>query len=94
MQSGYTPQLAVLERLRANVMGPRRSRDQGFNDQLYAFMQRELHPETAKNIGEMVTRSELLSAEAALAIVMQMKLDIVRQDKELLDSAQGEFVWD
>lgn len=57
-------------------------------------MQRELHPETAKNIGEMVTRSELLSAEAALAIVMQMKLDIVRQDKELLDSAQGEFVWD
>lgn len=76
-------------------MGPLRNRNYNYEEQLAAFMAREMHPETAHNIGQLVTQSELLSAEAAMSVILEMKLDPIRRDQELLESeGQGEFQWD
>lgn len=52
------------------------------------YLAREVHPETARNIGRIVTTSPLVSAETAMAIVLQMQLDPVRKDNELLGQEQ------
>lgn len=64
-------------------MSHRRSQPEGYEARLMEYMGRELHPETAQHIGDMVMHSELLSAEMAMAVIIQMQLDHVRKDAEL-----------
>lgn len=61
---------------------------EGYEARLEEYLAREVHPETAANIGRIVSSSPLMSAEGAMAIVLQMQLDPVRKDNELLGQEQ------
>lgn len=63
-------------------MAHRRGERGGYEARLNEYMTRELHPETARYIGEMVAHSELLSAKAAMGVIIQMQLDHLRKDNE------------
>lgn len=57
-------------------------------DRLHDYMERELHPETAQFIGELVLRSDMLSAEMAMSIILQMQLDHIRKDADIEKQTQ------
>lgn len=61
---------------------------ESYEARLNEYLAREVHPETARNIGRIVMTSPLVSAETAMAIVLQMQLDPVRKDNELLGQEQ------
>lgn len=61
---------------------------ESYEARLQEYLAREVHPETARNIGALVARSFLGTSEFAMAIVLQMQLDPVRKDNELLGQEQ------
>lgn len=60
----------------------------GYAERLNEYMRRELHPETAENIGRIVATSELMSAEGAMSIILQMQLDHLRRDADMVAQTQ------
>jgi len=55
------------------------------------YLDANVHPETARNIGRIVWHSPMGSAEFAMNIVLQMQLDRARADEELLGQGQYEY---
>lgn len=62
-----------------------------YEDKLKDYMERYLHPETARNIGHLVATSELLSAETAMAVIIEMQVDHARRDAELASQVQEQI---
>ena len=50
---------------------------------LQEYLDRELHPETARNIGAIVAHSFTMSAEGAMGIILELQQDHARRDAEL-----------
>ena len=65
-------------------MSHHRRKPEGYEARLNEYMEANLHPDTAKHIGEILFRSPIGSAEFAMSIILQMQLDPVRKDSELL----------
>lgn len=64
-------------------MSHHRTKPDAYEARLHDYLEREVHPETAKNIGEIVFRSPLGSSEFAMSIILQMQLDPIRKDRDL-----------
>lgn len=68
-------------------MSHRKQKPSGYEARFEEYVDRELHPETAANLKEMVFHSPLGSAEFTMGVILQMQLDHVRKDAELEESA-------
>jgi hypothetical protein len=68
-------------------MSHRRHKPEGYELRLQEYMEVNLHPETAKHIGELVFHSPLGSSEFAMNIILQMQLDHLRKDTEIVEQA-------
>lgn len=60
---------------------------ESYEARLQEYLAREVHPETARNIGRIVAESPLMSAEGAMSIILQMQLDHCRRDEEIAGQA-------
>lgn len=60
---------------------------ESYEARLQEYLAREVHPETARNIGRIVAESPLMSAEGAMSIILQMQLDHCRKDDEIAGQA-------
>lgn len=60
---------------------------ESYEARLQEYLAREVHPETARNIGRIVWSSQVGSAEFAMAIILQMQLDHCRRDEEIAGQA-------
>lgn len=56
---------------------------ENYETRLQEYMEQNLHPETAKHIGEIIFHSHVGSAEFAMNIILQMQLDHLRKDSDL-----------
>ena len=61
-----------------------------YSERLGEYMQDNLHPETARNIGRLLFHSPLGTAEYTMAVILEMQQDHARRDAELADQVPGQ----
>jgi hypothetical protein len=66
-------------------------RRDNYQERFQEYLDANVHPETARNIGRIVWSSPMGSAEFAMNIVLQMQLDHMRKDEEVAGQAQFEY---
>ena len=69
---------------------PETRSEENISQRFREYMARELHPDTARNIGEIVLHTHI-RPEEAMGIILEMRLDHLRQNQELQVEGQMNF---
>ena len=69
-------------------------RPDGYEQRFDEYVDRELHPETAAHLKQLVWHSPVGSAEFAMGVILQMRLDHARRDAEVQASTVPATAWD
>lgn len=55
---------------------------ESYEHKLNTYMEQNLHPDTAENIGKLIFHSPLGTSEFAMSIILEMVLDPLRKESQ------------